>query len=180
MVFSDMFLLQATYVCDYILGGKLNGSSSTREEFLEVKLYCSFDLECQITLQSCAVFEWLLACLQKFKFAVSEGFDPDHDLIKVGIANQTTMLKGETEGIGQLQLCQFIPSFSKNFLTYGIHLLFHMFTGKLIEGTMMQKYGVENVNDHFMSFNTICDATQVSFNSLLMVFPVLIPSYRGL
>jgi hypothetical protein len=26
----------------------------------------------------------------------------------------------------------------------------------------MQKYGVENLNDHFMAFNTICDATQVS------------------
>lgn len=26
----------------------------------------------------------------------------------------------------------------------------------------MQKYGVENVNDHFIAFNTICDATQVS------------------
>lgn len=26
---------------------------------------------------------------------------------------------------------------------------------------MMRKYGVENVNDHFISFNTICDATQV-------------------
>lgn len=27
---------------------------------------------------------------------------------------------------------------------------------------MMRKYGVENINNHFMSFNTICDATQVS------------------
>jgi len=26
---------------------------------------------------------------------------------------------------------------------------------------MMRRYGVEKVNEHFMSFNTICDATQV-------------------
>jgi 4-hydroxy-3-methylbut-2-enyl diphosphate reductase len=69
--------------------------------------------------------------LVKFKNAHSEGFDPDKDLIRVGIANQTTMLKSETEQIG-----------------------------KLFERTMLQKYPPTELNEHFMSFNTICDATQ--------------------
>ncbi|MEM8675098.1 MAG: 4-hydroxy-3-methylbut-2-enyl diphosphate reductase [Cyanobacteria bacterium P01_G01_bin.67] len=69
--------------------------------------------------------------LIKFKHAYSEGFDPDRDLSQVGIANQTTMLKSETEQIG-----------------------------KLLEQTMLKKYGPTELNHHFMSFNTICDATQ--------------------
>ena len=69
--------------------------------------------------------------LSKFANAFSEGFDPDRDLAAVGIANQTTMLKGETEQIG-----------------------------KLLEHTMLKKYGPQAINDHFSSFNTICDATQ--------------------
>ncbi len=67
----------------------------------------------------------------KFANAHSDGFDPDKDLAAVGIANQTTMLKGETEQIG-----------------------------KLFERTMLKKHGPLALNDHFHSFNTICDATQ--------------------
>ncbi|MQL78236.1 hypothetical protein Taro_010678, partial [Colocasia esculenta] len=39
-------------------------------------------------------------------------------------------------------------------------LLCLLLSGKLVEKTMMKKYGIENVNSHFISFNTICDATQ--------------------
>ena len=69
--------------------------------------------------------------MNKFAKAFSTGFDPDKDLDRVGVANQTTMLKSETEEIG-----------------------------KVFEKTMLKKFGPENINSHFLGFYTICDATE--------------------
>ena len=69
--------------------------------------------------------------LERFAGATSPGFDPDRDLLRIGVANQTTMLKSETEEIG-----------------------------RLFERTLLRRHGPSELNNHFLAFNTICDATQ--------------------
>jgi len=69
--------------------------------------------------------------LRKFRNAVSKGFDPDKHLVKVGLANQTTMYKRETKQIG-----------------------------RLLEVAMLKRYGPASLSEHYAEFDTICDATQ--------------------
>jgi 4-hydroxy-3-methylbut-2-en-1-yl diphosphate reductase len=71
------------------------------------------------------------AFLRKFAGAYSPGFDPDVHLKAVGVANQTTMLRGETEEVQ-----------------------------RRLRAAMVKKYGEEQINDHFRFFDTICGATQ--------------------
>ena len=69
--------------------------------------------------------------LEKFKGDYSQGFDPDIHLQAVGVANQTTMLRGETEEVQ-----------------------------RRIKSAMEKKFGAVELDKHFRFFDTICGATQ--------------------
>ncbi|MBX7243995.1 MAG: 4-hydroxy-3-methylbut-2-enyl diphosphate reductase [Candidatus Sumerlaeaceae bacterium] len=67
----------------------------------------------------------------KFSRATSEGFEPTRDLQRVGVANQTTMLSSESLEIADM-----------------------------LREAMIDRYGLDTVDDHFRNFDTICSATQ--------------------
>lgn len=69
--------------------------------------------------------------LQRFAHAVSPGFDPDLHLRTVGVANQTTMLRGETEEVQ-----------------------------RRIRQAITDRDGAESGAKNFRFFDTICGATQ--------------------
>ena len=85
------------------------------------------------------------AFLEKFAHAHSEGFDPDLHLKEVGVANQTTMLRGETEEVQ-----------------------------RRIRQAIADRDGAENVNKKFRFFDTICGATQERQDALreMLVLPM--------
>lgn len=68
---------------------------------------------------------------EKLSHGMCPGFDPDEDLKRVGVANQTTMLMKETMAVGEE-----------------------------IRKAMADRYGEENLDEHFDLFDTICSATQ--------------------
>ncbi len=87
----------------------------------EAKLVCEF-------IEGRASREILLEC---FAHAVSPGFDPDADLVKVGVANQTTMLSNESLAIA-----------------------------RELGASMARRWGETALAEHFRTFDTICSATQ--------------------
>ena len=69
--------------------------------------------------------------LKQFSGSYSKDFDPNQHLQSVGVANQTTMMRNETEEVQQR-----------------------------IRDAIMRRFGKENVENHFRFFDTICGATQ--------------------
>jgi 4-hydroxy-3-methylbut-2-enyl diphosphate reductase len=69
--------------------------------------------------------------LARFAPACSRGFDPDRDLQRIGLANQTTMLSSESLAIQER-----------------------------IRSALAERYGEESLADRFRTFDTICSATQ--------------------
>ena len=76
--------------------------------------------------------------LRHFGDRSSDGFDPDRDLRKLGVANQTTMLATESLAIGAR-----------------------------LRKMMAESFGEEHAQEHFRSFGTICSATQERQDAVL-------------
>jgi 4-hydroxy-3-methylbut-2-enyl diphosphate reductase len=71
------------------------------------------------------------AFLARFANATSPGFDPDADLQRIGLANQTTMLMSESLAIGDM-----------------------------LKNAMIARWGAPELDAHYKAFDTICSATQ--------------------
>lgn len=71
------------------------------------------------------------AFLKRFEGSMSPNFDPDLHLQAVGVANQTTMMRNETEEVQ-----------------------------RRIKQAIVDRYGESKLEQHFRFFDTICGATQ--------------------
>jgi 4-hydroxy-3-methylbut-2-enyl diphosphate reductase len=71
------------------------------------------------------------AFMARFEKAASAGFDPDRDLQRVGLANQTTMLMAESLEIGEM-----------------------------LRAAMIDRHGEVELAARYQAFDTICSATQ--------------------
>jgi len=71
------------------------------------------------------------AFLARFARAASPGFDPDRDLARIGLANQTTMLMSESLEIGEM-----------------------------LKAAVIDRHGAAGLDGRYQAFDTICSATQ--------------------
>jgi 4-hydroxy-3-methylbut-2-enyl diphosphate reductase len=80
------------------------------------------------------------ALIEHFAEKASHGFDPDVDLIRIGVANQTTMLATESLAIAAA-----------------------------VGRSLGARYGADHLQEHFRSFDTICSATQERQDAVLQI-----------
>ena len=71
------------------------------------------------------------AFLERLGRGCSPGFEPERDLVRVGLANQTTMLMAESLEVGEM-----------------------------VRRAMLDRYGEAALPEHYRAFDTICSATQ--------------------
>jgi 4-hydroxy-3-methylbut-2-enyl diphosphate reductase len=76
--------------------------------------------------------------IRRFAEKMSPAFDPDRDLERVGVANQTTMLSGESLAIAAE-----------------------------IGKSIARRWGEASLGEHFRTFDTICSATQERQDAVL-------------
>ena len=78
-----------------------------------------------------------VAFFERFEGKHSEGFDPERDLQRIGVVNQTTMLATETQAIAEM-----------------------------LRSAMSERYGADNIRDHFAdTSDTLCYATNENQNA---------------
>ena len=78
-----------------------------------------------------------VAFFERFEGKHSEGFDPERDLQRIGVVNQTTMLATETQAIAEV-----------------------------LRSAMSERYGADNIRDHFAdTSDTLCYATNENQNA---------------
>jgi len=76
--------------------------------------------------------------MAEFREAASPGFDPDRDLQRMGLANQTTMLMSETLKVQET-----------------------------LRRALVARHGAGHLEPHFRAFDTICSATQERQDAVL-------------
>jgi 4-hydroxy-3-methylbut-2-enyl diphosphate reductase len=76
--------------------------------------------------------------LERFQEAMSPDFDPERDLQRIGLANQTTMLMSESLEIQDM-----------------------------LRAAMLGRWGVSELEERFRAFDTICSATQERQDAVL-------------
>ena len=97
----------------------------------EARLICDFIEQNERALPAAAIRD-------HFEAKASAGFDPEADLVRIGVANQTTMLAGESLAIAAE-----------------------------VRKSFVRRYGEDAIDEHFRSFDTICSATQERQDAIL-------------